>query len=58
MSKKYKVVSSHKKNDFASYLKDLKKKAKDPYYLPTVSSESAVDYLFDKYNNLNKGEKK
>jgi len=58
MSKKYRPNSSHKKNDFPSYLKANLKRRRDAKSFQTVSVESAVDYLYNTFNNHNKGDKK
>ena len=58
MSKKRIVNCSHKKNDFASYLQANLKRRRDPKSYPTVSVESSVDYLYNTFNNQNKGAKK
>jgi len=58
MSKKHRANCSHKKNDFASYVKDNLKRKKDAKCFPSVSVESAVDYLYNTFNNHNKGDRK
>lgn len=57
MSKKHRPYSSHKKNDFASLVKAFRKAQKDPKYSYSVSRESAVDYLYNQFNNFNKERK-
>jgi len=57
MSKKYRPNSSHRKNDFASYLKANLKRRRDPRSYHWASVESPVDYLYNTFNNQNKGAK-
>jgi hypothetical protein len=58
MSKKHRVNCSHKKNDFASYLKANLNRKRDPKIFSSVSVGSAVDYLYNTFNNHNKGANK
>lgn len=58
MSKKHRANCSHKKNDFASYLKANLVRRRDPKSYHSVSVESSVDYLYNTFNNQNKGANK